>query len=72
MLAINQASRESMDEKTIAQLVGMLVGLLKPDDLHMLGPALIVLGAFARDRPALVATPAVIDSICLVVTSSVS
>ncbi|KAK0288259.1 hypothetical protein LTR35_003733 [Friedmanniomyces endolithicus] len=72
MLAINQASRESVDDKTIAQLVGMLVSLLKPDDLHMLGPALIVLGAFARDRPALVATPAVIDSICLVVTSSVS
>ncbi|KAK0257330.1 hypothetical protein B0A54_07272 [Friedmanniomyces endolithicus] len=72
MLAINQASRESMDDKTITQLVGMLVSLLKPDDLHMLGPALIVLGAFARDRPALVATPAVIDSICLVVTSSVS
>lgn len=72
MLAINQASRECMDDDTITQLTKMLVSLLKPDDLHMLGPALIVLGAFAKDRPALVATQPVIDSICEVVTSSIS
>ncbi|KAK4888684.1 hypothetical protein LTR27_012470 [Elasticomyces elasticus] len=72
MLAINQASRECMDDNTISQLVNMLVSLLRPDDLHMLGPALIVLGAFAKERPALVATQPVVDSICLVVTSSVS
>ncbi|KAK3109619.1 hypothetical protein LTR53_016940, partial [Teratosphaeriaceae sp. CCFEE 6253] len=72
MLSINQASRECMDDQTIAQLIRMLVSLLKPDDLHMLGPALIVLGAFAKERPALVATQPVIDSICEVVTSSIS
>ena len=72
MLAINQTSRECLSDDTISQLVVMLVGLLKPDDLHMTGPALVVLGTFAKDKPALVATPPVINGICAIVISSVS
>jgi cullin-associated NEDD8-dissociated protein 1 len=72
MLAINQASREAMSDSTISQLVGMLVNLLRPDDLHMMGPALIVLASFAKDQPTLVATEPVINGICGIVTSSVS
>ena len=72
MLAINQASRECLTDDTLAQLVAMLVSLLKPDDLHMAGPALVVLGAFAKDKPALVATQPVIQGICTVVVSTTS
>ncbi|KAK3680062.1 hypothetical protein LTR78_000439 [Recurvomyces mirabilis] len=70
MLAVNQASRESLSDSTISQLVSMLVSLLRPDDLHMMGPALIVLAAFAKDRPTLVATGDVISGICAIVVSS--
>ncbi|KAK5119081.1 hypothetical protein LTR62_000292 [Meristemomyces frigidus] len=70
MLAVNQASRASLSDDTIRQLVGMLVALLRPDDLHMMGPALIVLAAFAKDRPAFVATNDIIDGICAIVVSS--
>ena len=72
MLAVNQASRECMDDKVVGELVQMLVPLLKTDDLHMLSPALVVLAASAKDRPKLVATPEVIDGICGVTTSNVS
>lgn len=72
MLAVNQASRESMGDNTISELVGMLFPLLKAEDLHMMGPALIVLAAFAKEKPALVATQPVIESICAIVTSSIS
>ncbi|KAK5122136.1 hypothetical protein LTR85_004382 [Meristemomyces frigidus] len=72
VLAVNPASRECMDDKTVSELVGMLIPLLKADDLHMMGPALIVLAAFAKDRPTLVATPPIIDGICNIVISSIS
>lgn len=72
MLSVNQASRESMDEKIIGELVQMLVPLLKTEDLHMLSPTLVVLAAFAKDQPKLVASPDVVDGICGVTTSNVS
>lgn len=72
MLAVNQASRECMDDKVIGEMVQMLVPLLKTEDLHMLSPALVVLAAFTRDKPKLVATPEVVDGICGVTTSNVS
>ncbi|KAF2486209.1 armadillo-type protein [Neohortaea acidophila] len=71
-LTVNQASRECMDDTVVAQLVEMLVPLLRTDDLHMMSPALTVLAAFAKERPQLVATPQVIEGICSIVTSSIS
>ena len=73
MLAVNQVSRECMDDAVVGQLVDMLIPLLQTDDLHMMGPALVVLAAFAKDKPVLVATKAeVVNGICGIVTSSIS
>ena len=72
MIAVNQASRACIDDNTIKQLVDMLIPLLKTEDLHMMGPALVVLAAFAKDKPSLVAVPQVIDGICGIVTGSIS
>lgn len=72
MLAVNQASRQCMDDNIVSQLVEMLIPLLKADDLHMMGPALVVLAAFAKEKPKLVSTPQVVDGICSIVTSSIS
>ncbi|KAI5357824.1 putative TATA-binding protein interacting (TIP20) [Septoria linicola] len=72
MLAVNQASRGSMDDAVVAQLVEMFVPLLESGDLHMMGPALIVLASFAKDRPQAVATDAVINGICSIVRSPLS
>lgn len=72
MLAVNEASRSSMDEAVVEQLVELLVPLLHADDPHMMGPALVVLAAFAQDKPQIVAVPEVFQGICGIVTSSVS
>lgn len=72
MLAVNQASRESIDDSVVVQLVDFLVPLLESQDLHMMGPALVVLAAFAKDRPQLVATEPVIHGICSIVKSPLS
>ena len=72
MLAVNDASRSCMDDKIVKQLVDMLIPLLKTEDLHMMSPALVVLAAFAKDKPGLVATPQVIEGICGIVTGTIS
>ena len=75
MLASNQASRESIageGDTIITELVQLFIPLLKSSDLHMIGPALIVLASFAKDSPRAVATDAVIDGICSIVRSPLS
>lgn len=66
MLAINSASRENLDDETMKRLVDMLLPLINEMDLHMLGPALIILGAFAKDRPQVVLNSNVISGFCFV------
>lgn len=70
MLAVNQASRQSLDDETISRIVELLLPLIKADDLHMLGPALAILGSFAKEKPFLVTSPAVITAICDVTSAS--
>ena len=72
MLAINEASRACLGDAVVTQLVEMLIPLLQAEDLHMMGPALVVLAAFAKEKPALVATPDVVQGICRIVTSPIS
>lgn len=72
MLSVNQASRETMSDSVVGQLVETLVPLLEPKDLHMMSPALIVLAAFAKEKPAIVSTPAVVQGICSIVRAPLS
>lgn len=72
MLAVNEASRETMSDATVANLVDALVPLLEPKDLHMMSPALIVLAAFTKDKPKVVSSKAVVDGICKIVRAPLS
>jgi len=48
MLAMNPACRENLTKETTTQLVQMLLPLINEMDLHLLGPALIILGALRK------------------------
>nr|OQO15556.1 hypothetical protein B0A51_17129 [Rachicladosporium sp. CCFEE 5018] len=72
MLAVNQAARESMDDATVQEVIEALLPLLQEGDLHMLGPALIILGAIAKEKSKLIATPPVISAICNTTSDSVA
>jgi len=65
-LALNSACRENLDNETIKQLVSLLLPLINDVDLHLLGPALITLGTFAKDRPDIVLNSEVISGFCFV------
>ncbi|KAH8600327.1 TATA-binding protein interacting [Bisporella sp. PMI_857] len=63
-LVIAPASRSSLDRSTIEGLVGTLLPLLTTKDLHLLGPALIVLAYLVLDDPKLVTTPQLDSAVC--------
>jgi len=74
MLAVNKVSRTCMSDHVVKEITQMLVPLFdaRDLDLHMAGPALIVLAAFADQHSQLVATPDVVDAIGMILKSAVS
>jgi cullin-associated NEDD8-dissociated protein 1 len=69
-LLLSPSARNSLDVETINGLVSALLPLLSPADLHLLGPALLVLSALVLDEPKLVVTPELNSNICSLLTTS--
>ena len=63
-LVIAPASRSALDADTIQGLVSALIPLLTPSDLHLLGPALMVLATLVSDNSRLVVTEQLNLSLC--------
>ncbi|KAJ4990132.1 TATA-binding protein interacting [Stagonosporopsis vannaccii] len=71
-LALNERSRSQLDGQTKAQIVGLLLPLLNASDLHLLGPALIILATFVQDDAKSILTPELNNALCQVVQGSIS
>lgn len=71
-LAKNQISRAQLDNQTKSQIVEMLLPLLDSSDLHLLGPALVILKTFVEDNARSIVTPELIKALCTVVQGSIS
>ncbi|KNG46636.1 TIP120-domain-containing protein [Stemphylium lycopersici] len=71
-LALNPQSRSQLDSETKAQLVDMLLPLLNAKDLHLLGPALIILATFVKDDAETIMTPSLNSALCHVAQGSIS
>jgi len=71
-LALNQISRGQLDSQTKSQVVEMLLPLLDANDLHLLGPALIILATFIKDDAKSVMNPQLNAALCKVVQGSIS
>lgn len=63
-LVIAPASRGSFDKLTIEGLVSALLPLLTTKDLHLLGPALLVLASLVVDDQTLVVTQPLNQALC--------
>ncbi|KAF1969448.1 TIP120-domain-containing protein [Bimuria novae-zelandiae CBS 107.79] len=68
----NQISRGQLDNQTKSLIVESLLPLLDASDLHLLGPALIILKIFAGDDAQSIASPQLIAALCDVVKGSIS
>ena len=71
-LALNPLSRGQLDSQTKAQVVNMLLPLLNAADLHLLGPALVILTTFVKDDAQTIMTPELSAALCQVVQGSIS
>ena len=71
-LALNPQSRSQLDNQTRVQLVEMLLPLLNANDLHLLGPALIILATFVKDDAQVIMTPNLNTALCQVAQGSIS
>ncbi|ORY15306.1 cullin binding protein CanA [Clohesyomyces aquaticus] len=71
-LSLNPISRQQLDGQTRSQIVGLLIPLLNTIDLHLLGPALIILATFVKDDSRSVMTTELNTALCGVVAGSIS
>ncbi|KAH9877830.1 hypothetical protein J1614_003047 [Plenodomus biglobosus] len=71
-LSLNSHPRSQLDGQTKAQIVDMLLPLLNSTDLHLLGPALIILATFIKDDAQAIMTAALNAALCQVVQGSIS
>ena len=71
-LALNERSRSQLNNDTKAQIVDLLLPLLNASDLHLLGPALIILATFIQDDAKSILTPELNTALCQVVQGSIS
>lgn len=68
-LVVAPAARSSLDKPTIEGLVSALLPLLTTVDLHLLGPALLVLAALVSDDAKLVVTDQLNTAMCGLLTA---
>jgi cullin-associated NEDD8-dissociated protein 1 len=71
-LSLNPHSRSQLDGQTKKQIVDALLPLLNAVDLHLLGPALIILATFVKDDAQSIMTPELNAALCQVVQGSIS
>ncbi|KAF2468879.1 TIP120-domain-containing protein [Lindgomyces ingoldianus] len=71
-LALNPISRQQLDSQSKSQIVGLLIPLLTTADLHLLGPALIILATFVKDDARSVMTNDLNKALCEVVGGTIS
>lgn len=63
-LIVTPAARNSMDHSTISDLVSSLLPLLNTNDLHLLGPALLVTAYLVEDDAKTVVSPGLNKALC--------
>lgn len=71
-IVINPVTRAHLDAKTTKEIEEMLLPPIKNSDLHLMGPALIILATFVSNDPSNVVNEQLVDALKEVVTSTMS
>ncbi|KAI9789286.1 MAG: hypothetical protein M1835_001768 [Candelina submexicana] len=66
-LVVNPAGRANLDDKTIRDIVNVLLPLLDTNDLHLLGPALVVMANLVQGNASKVVDSSLESAICQIV-----
>ncbi|KKY13597.1 putative cullin binding protein [Diplodia seriata] len=71
-IVINPVTRAHLDAKTTKEIEEMLLPPIKNTDLHLMGPALIILATFVSNDPSNVVNDQLVDALKEVVTSTIT
>ncbi|KAF2137453.1 uncharacterized protein K452DRAFT_235848 [Aplosporella prunicola CBS 121167] len=71
-IVINPVTRSHLDGKTSNEIENMLITPIKSNDLHLMGPALIILATFVSNDPSSVVNQELVDALKGVVQANVS
>ncbi|KAI9810543.1 MAG: hypothetical protein M1827_006216 [Pycnora praestabilis] len=71
-LVVNPAGRANLDDKTVQELVNLLLPSLTANDLHLLGPALVVLAHLIQGNAAKVVNDDMNTALCRIVLAPLS
>ncbi|OCK78803.1 cullin-associated NEDD8-dissociated protein-like protein [Lepidopterella palustris CBS 459.81] len=71
-LSLNTVSRQQLDGKTKKDIVTLLLPLLSAVDLHLLGPALVILATLVKDDANTIMNDELNKAICAVVLGTIS
>lgn len=70
-LVSNEATLQALDEATVKDLIKELLPLYDTDDLHLLGPALLVTAQLVKKSPQAVVTPSLNNAICQLLVTDI-
>jgi cullin-associated NEDD8-dissociated protein 1 len=71
-LTLSPATKGTLDEATVQNVVGSLIPVINNNDAQLLGPGLLVLARLVQEMPAVVMTRQLIDSLCKLLQTTVS
>ncbi|KAI9825923.1 MAG: hypothetical protein M1819_000442 [Sarea resinae] len=71
-LVMSRAGQTNLDDGTVEGLNSVLLPLLTTNDLHLLGPALVVLSSLTQRNARLVVTPDMNSALCSIVLAPLS
>ncbi|KAI9718117.1 MAG: hypothetical protein M1812_004375 [Candelaria pacifica] len=66
-LVVNPAGRANLDDKIIREIVNVLLPLLNTNDLHLLGPALVVMANLVQGNASKVVDSKLDSAICQII-----
>ena len=71
-LALSPATKGTLDEATMQNVVAALIPVINNNDAQLLGPGLLVLARLTQDMPGVVITRQLIDSLCKLLQTNVA
>jgi cullin-associated NEDD8-dissociated protein 1 len=71
-LTLSPATKGTLDEATVQNVVASLIPVINNNDAQLLGPGLLVLARLVQEMPAVVMTRQLIDSLCKLLQTTVA
>lgn len=70
-LVLSPATKGTLDEATVRNVVDALIPVINVNDAQLLGPGLLVLARLTQEMPGIVITPQLVGALCMLLQTNV-